>query len=228
MTPNWNTLDEQWRERHDAPQFAAYEAALDKALYEQKTPDFATLWRWARMAHFRAMQSLQNDDKAAARRHYAAGAQEAAAALRLQPNRVEGLFWHGVNTIEAARLSGKFNAMRVLSQATKEMEHAAQAQEEFHFAGPLRVLGRITHKKPLLLGGDINKAVAFFRRGLQIFPQNSTTQLYLAEALLDDQQLREARSVLTGIIEAAPDPDWRWEQARDKVLAQALLDKMNR
>jgi tetratricopeptide (TPR) repeat protein len=228
MTPNWNTLDEQWRDRHDATQFAAYEAALDKALYEQKMPDFATLWRWARMSHFRAMQSLQNGDKAAAQRHYAAGAQEAAAALRLQPNRVEGLFWHGVNTIEAARLSGKFNAMRVLSQATKEMEHAAQAQEEFYFAGPLRVLGRITHKKPLLLGGDINKAVAFFQRALQVVPLNSTTQLYLAEALLDDQQLREARSVLTGIIEAAPDPNWRWEQTRDKVLAQALLDKMNR
>jgi tetratricopeptide (TPR) repeat protein len=228
MIPNWNTLDEQWKQRHDAAQFADYEAALDKALYEQKQPDYATLWRWARMSHFRAMQSLQAGDNAAARRHYAAGAQEGEAALRLQPNRVEAMFWCGVNTIEVARLGNKLAAVRALSKASRLIERSAWADETFHLAGPLRVLGRITHKKPLLLGGDINKAVAFFRRALQIAPQNSTTQLYLAEALLDDQQLREARSVLNGIVEAAPDADWMWEQTRDKVLARALLDKLDR
>lgn len=228
MIPNWNQLDEQWKQRHDTAQFSAYETALDKMLYEQKQPEYSILWRWARLSHFRAMQSLQAGDNAAARRHYAAATQEAQAALRLQPNRVESLFWCGVNVIEEARLGSRIAAVRVLSQANRLIEHAAQNDEAFYFAGPLRVLGRITHKKPLLLGGDISKAIPFYRRALQIAPQNSTTQLYLVEALLDDQQLREARNVLEAIIEAAPDADWLWEQERDKAIAQKLLDKLNR
>ncbi len=112
MTLNWNTLDEQWRNRHDAAQFEALETALDKALYNQgDKPDYAILWRWARMSHFRAMQSLgdgneQASEKAskdAARRHFAAGAQEAQQAVRLQPNRVEGHFWFGASIISKRR-----------------------------------------------------------------------------------------------------------------------------
>lgn len=245
MSLNWNTLDEQWRNRHDAEHFAALEGALDKALYNQgDKPEYAVLWRWARLSHFRAMQAMNGEDdqaagkakskaksevadKAAARRHFAAGAQEALQAARLQPNRVEGHFWFGVNHIEAARAGGKVAAARALSLATRHIERAAQIDETYHFAGPLRVLGRLTHLRPLLLGGSLDHALDIYRRALQIAPDNSTTLLYYAEALVADRQPGEARRVLNRLIAAAPDPDWIWEQTRDKILARALLQKMN-
>lgn len=236
MTLNWNTLDAQWRNRHDAAQFEALETALDKALYNQgDQPDYAILWRWARMSHFRAMQALSDENeqasgkanKDAARRHFAAGAQEAQQATRLLPNRVEGHFWFGVNHIEAARAGGAVAAARALKTATQHIERATQIDEAFYFAGPLRVWARLTQMRPLLLGGSLDHALDIYRRALQLAPDNSTTLLYFAEALLSDRQPGEARRVLNRLIEAAPDPDWTWEQTRDKTLARALLQKMN-
>ncbi len=81
--------------------------------------------------------------------------------------------------------------------------------------------------RPLLLGGSLDHALDIYRRALQLAPHNSTTLLYFAEALLSDRQPGEARRVLNRLIEAAPDPDWTWEQTRDKTLARALLQKMN-
>lgn len=57
-----------------------------------------------------------------------------------------------------------------------------------HFAGPLRVWGKLMHQKPLLLGGSIDRALDIYRRALQIAPHNSTTLLYYAESLIADQR----------------------------------------
>ncbi len=286
MNLNWNLLDQQWRERHDATQLKALESALDKALYNQgQERDYALLWRWARLSHFRAMQALQESEggdsaktdaseanggatsdanggatsganggeekaaadsrsssakassakakarglksgaaaREAARLHFAAGASEAFEAARLQPNRVEGHFWAGVNSIEASRLAGTIAAARALPQASRHIERSARIDETYHFAAPLRVSGRITHLRPMILGGNLDAAVYLLRRALQIAPQNSTTLLYLAQALRADRQPAEARSVLRQLVEAPIDPDWRWEQERDKAIAHTLL-----
>lgn len=91
----------------------------------------------------------------------------------------------------------------------------------------MRVAARITHLKPLLLGGSLERSLDLYRRALQIAPQNSTTLLYYAEALLADQQKRLARRSLRAIIEAPEDEDWVWEQARDRRLAKAHLERMD-
>ena len=88
-------------------------------------------------------------------------------------------------------------------------------------------MARITHFKPLLLGGSLDRALDVYRRALQIFPENSTTLLYYAEALIADQRKKLARRTLETIISAPEDADWVWEQARDKCKAEKLLIKMN-
>jgi tetratricopeptide (TPR) repeat protein len=171
---------------------------------------------------------MQHNEPAQARQLFTLGTQAAQEALASgSAYSVEAHFWYGVNHIEAARLQGKIASARALGDATRHIERAAAIDETYHFAGPLRVLGRIMHMRPLLLGGDLNKAVDFLRRALQVSPDNSTTMLYLAEALFADRQLAETRSVVKRIIEGAPDPAWQWEQARDRKAAQAILDKMN-
>jgi len=222
---NWNLLDEQWRNRGDAAQFAELENALDRALYNQKEPEYALLWRWARLEHFRAMRDEAN--VAGAKRHFAAGAQEAKTAVALQPNRVEGHFWCGVCEIEAARLQNKLAAFRVLSGASKHIDRAAQIDESYHFAGPLRVQARMRHLRPILLGGSLDTALEMYRRALQIAPHNSTTLLYYADALLANQERPQARHVLQQILDAPPDPDWKWEQKRDQKIAARKLQEIS-
>jgi len=225
---NWNLLDEGWRARADETRFVELENALDRALYESKrTPEYALLWRWARLEHFRAMREIEAQNKGAAQRHFAAAAQESEAAVGSQPNRVEGHFWCGVCQIEAARLGGKLAAMRAFSQSAKHIDRAAQIDEAYHFAGPLRVQARMAHLRPMLLGGSLERALEIYRRALQIAPHNSTTLLFYADSLVANQERPQARIVLQQVLDAPHDAHWQWEQARDKKLAARKLQELS-
>jgi tetratricopeptide (TPR) repeat protein len=233
MEMDWNLLDEQWRLRHDARQLASLQNALHGAWRNRdKAAAYSALWRCSRLSHFRAMQAENGDSlnasaTAQARRHFAAGAAAALKAVRLQRSRVEGNFWYGVNLIEAARRRTMPAALLALPVAIRHIDRAASIEEEYHCAAPLRVRARLMHLRPLLLGSSLATALAIYRRALRIAPTNSTTLLYYAEALLAARQHHAARNVLKRIGEAESDPDWLWEQTRDRRLATALLQRMN-
>ena len=222
--PDWPALDAQWRLRYDAEALAAYERDLDGALHHQGDRlGFELWWRWARLSHFRAMQSASESDAAAATRHFEAGAIEAERASKVEPHRVEGHFWAGVCGVEAARGKGMLSAGRALKPATTHIERAANIDETYHFAAPLRVLARLTQLRPLILGGSVDRALDIYRRALQIAPHNSTTLIYYSQALLADQQKVLARTTLNRILNAPDDAEWRWEQARDRKIALELI-----
>lgn len=224
---NWNKLDEDWKLRHDSTRFAELEAELDKALYNSAPgAEYALLWRWARMSHFRAMLVIQESKTEEAARHYGEGAVEAAAAVELQPNRVEGHFWTGVCLIEAARMRGMPAAMRALSKTVNHIQRAIEIDENFHFAGPLRVMGRMTYMRPRLFGGSIERALGYYERALKSAPGNSTTRLYYADALIANRQGQAGRQAYQELIEAPVDEDWLWEQARDKKIAAERLARL--
>ena len=194
---------------------------LESALQTHYNPDrYGWTWRAARLYHFRAMQA--EDDPSQARALFARGAERARVGESLEGDRVEAAFWAATCGLEAARLSGKLAAAAALGRAQKQLNRAAQIDETYHFAGPLRVLGRVTHLKPLIMGGNLDYAVAFFERALQIAPTNSTTLLYYADALIADNQPAKARRTLKKIIEAPPLENWIWESERDRELARQM------
>lgn len=226
----WLPMDELWLQRHDETALQTYGETL--TAWENAAgahDDYELLWRIAQWEHFRALQVLAGENNApSAKTHLEGGAKRAARAMELERHRVEGWFWSGVCVLEAARLGGTFASARALSPSTRQIERAMAIDEGYNWAGPLRVLGRITHFKPLILGGSVDRALDVYRRALQIVPDNSTTLLYYSEALLADQQNALARQTLQNIINAPDDAEWKWEQARDRNLAQTLIENMNR
>ncbi|HEX8550289.1 MAG TPA: TRAP transporter TatT component family protein [Abditibacteriaceae bacterium] len=220
MKINLSEWDELWATRHEATTTLGNEIGRAVAQGEES---YDVLWRHARLEHFLALQAEVNKDKAAHAQHLFAAELQANKALKLEPQRVEGLFWAGVARIEAARVRGSLAAMSALRPARTNLEAAAKLDETFHFAGPYRVLGRIAHKAPKLAGGDIKHAIELYRKSLQIAPDNSTTLLYLAEALHESGDKSGAEDALKQIIMAPPLDGWRWEQERDKPRARLLL-----
>ena len=226
----WTPTNELWRQRYDAAALKTYGDTLTQWENEMGADsDYELLWRLAQWEHFRALQVLAGEasDTATAKTHLESGAKRAVRAMGLEHHRVEGWFWNGVCALEASRLGGAFATARALPSATRHIERAMAIDESYQWAGPLRVLARITHYKPLILGGSVDRALDIYRRALQIAPDNSTTLLYYCEALLADQQNALARQTLQGIINAPDDEAWRWEQARDRKLAQQMIEKMN-
>ena len=197
---------------------------LERALTAQLSDDdYGWLWRAARLDHFRAMRAAASNENGEARALFAQGAERARRAQTLESDRVEAAFWAPTCALEAARLSGTMAAGLALGKAQKQLNRAAQIDERYHFAGPLRVLGRVTHLKPLIMGGNLDYAISFFERALQLSPDNSTTLLYYADALIADNQPAKARRVLKQIIAAPAQDDWKWESDRDRKLAGEMM-----
>ena len=214
-------FDALYAQRHQPETLREAERALAANLRDDS---YGWQWRAARLDHFRAMQALETSTEEA-RALFEQAARRGYCAQSLQIDGVEGAFWSASCALEAARLSGKLAAGLALGRAQKQLNRAAQIDERYHFAGPLRVLGRVTHLKPLVLGGNLDYALAFFERALQISPDNSTTLLYYADALIADNQPGKARRALQQIIAAPALENWVWESERDRDLARQMIDE---
>ena len=214
-------FDALYANRHATENLNTLQNVLLEEIKPGKPDNYGWLWRAARLAHFNAMIAGDNADLA--RALFAGGAEQARAAAKIEGDRVEAAFWEATCALEAARLSGKLVAGMALGKAQKQLNRAAQIDEKYHFAGPLRVLGRVTHLKPLVLGGNLDYAIAFFERALQISPDNSTTLLYYADALIADNQPGPARRTLKQIIAAPALENWVWESERDRELARVMM-----
>lgn len=222
---HWDNFDVSWRERGHADALDDLEAQLTSKP-DTAENEYAWAWRRARLEHFRAMQHLDANRQDEARLAFERAGQHGQSAAKLFPTRVEGRFWAGACLLEAARAKGSLAVMRALTPSQAHLNAAVKLEEGFHFGGPLRVLGRVTHLKPLIAGGSLDNAIAFYIRARQLWPHNSTTLLYLAEALNADRQPGEAKRVLRELLNAPDDLDWTWEQARDRKLAAKLLEEI--
>ncbi len=225
---DWQLFDEQWRNRHEMDTLQKLVGFFGQAAPDTADDEFAWRWRQARLLHFQAMRADENGKVPEATRYFSDGAAQAKRAVEIIKFGVEGHFWHGVNALEAARRKGAISLGASYGAASKAIEQSMKIDEAYHFAGPVRVWGRIQHMKPLLLGGNLDKALESFIRARQIAPHNSTTNLYYAEALWADRQPKAARAVCEQIIAAPDDADWRWEQQRDRQKAVKLLEEINK
>lgn len=225
---DWQIFDDQWRGRGEADVLRGLAEVFSEAAPDAGEDEFHWRWRYARLLHFQAMQADEANNQNEATQFYSQGAGQAKRAIEINKFCVEGHFWHGVNALEAARRKGALALGAAYGAASKAVEQAMKIDEAYHFAGPVRVWARIQHFKPLLLGGHLDRAIESYRRALQIAPHNSTTNLYYAEALWADRQPKVARQVCEKLIAAPDDPEWLWEQARDRKLAAKLLEEINK
>jgi tetratricopeptide (TPR) repeat protein len=185
--------------------------------------DYEVAWRRARALFFLGQEAQRKRD---ARRYHAQGAQASEHAVSLEPERVEGHFWLGVNLALQARLENPLSALRRALSARRELERAARIDPTHHAAGPLRVLGRLQHKLPRLMGGGMKRARANFERAIEIAPANTVTRLYFAEMLLEIEAETEARTQLEATLQAPHDPAWAFEIKRDQRLAREMLKEI--
>ena len=198
--------------------------ALGQCLGATRDPiGYDWLWRAARLQHFRAMQLLEAGDRHGALTAYMAGAKWAKLAELERHDEVEGVFWRAVCDLEVAQMQGKLAVGLALPAAEKRLDRACGLDEGYHYAGPVRILGRIYHLRPLVLGGNLDRALSFHHRSLQLYPDNSTNLIYMSDALLSDRQPNEARVHLRHLLGLPLLAGWVWETERDQKLAREWL-----
>lgn len=184
--------------------------------------DYEATWRMGRALFFLGQEAESLEE---ARTYHARGASACKRAIELMPSRVEGHFWLGVNLALSARLENSFRALGYALRARRFLRRAVQLDPGYHAAGPLRVLARLQHKLPLLLGGGQKRARANFERAISLAPANTVTRLYLAELLTEVGDIKRARNQLESILNAPLDQAWAFESARDRRIAQEMLSR---
>jgi hypothetical protein len=159
---------------------------------------------------------------------YALGAMHGRRAADLDRKRVEGHFWMGVNlALHAEARKGLRGALDLL-KARWALGRACEISEDYHGAGPLRVLGRLDHKSPRILGGNLERSLIHYERALAIAPTNTVTLVYAAQLQIDRRDLKRAAFLLETVMGLPIDPDWEFENIRDKNLAKSMLERLQR
>jgi hypothetical protein len=185
--------------------------------------DYETCWRLGRALFFLGQEEQAQTE---ARAFHEQAAVVCRRAARLEPRRVEGHFWLGVNLALLAQLEKRFAALCHALLARRALKRAVRLDPAYHAAGPLRVLARLEHKLPGLLGGSLERSRQHFEKAIGLAPENTVTRIYFAELLLDMTETARARQELEAILQTAADPAWAFETARDKRLADELLKRI--
>ena len=180
-------------------------------------------WRLARALFFLGQTGGSRDSS---RQLFAAGIGAGERAVALNSERVEGHFWVGVNLALFAEINSGLRAARALRWARLELKRAVAISEHYHDAGPLRVLARLYHKAPRLLGGNLRRSREMFDRALGIAPTNSVTLIYAAELALHTGERDRAMILLRKVLESSIDADWEFENTRDREIARSMLDRL--
>ena len=187
-------------------------------------PDrFEIAWRLSRALFFFG-QEMQAPNEA--RKLHVEGVKAGRRAAQAQSDRVEGHFWLGVNLALLAQLESAPKALVPALQASSSLQRAIDINSSYHAAGPLRVLARLQHKLPRLLGGGAARATENFERAVAIAPANTVTRIFFAQLLWEIGAVDRARSELKVVLSAPPDPDWAFEIKRDQRLAEQLMKKL--
>lgn len=195
-------------------------ASVELLERDESANDYETAWRLGRALFFLGQET---QGKKESRAYHTRGTLASERATVLQPSRVEGHFWLGVNLALLARLENPFKALRHALRARRFLLRAVRLDSSYHAAGPLRVLARLQHKLPGVLGGGKTRARANFERAISLAPANTVTRLYFAEMLLEMGDTTRARSELESILKMPIDPAWAFESARDRERAREML-----
>ena len=103
------------------------------------------------------------------------------------------------------------------------LERVLQIDPSFMEGSADRALGRYYFKVPALLGGSKTRAEQHLRASLRYNPESTISRYFLAELLIDQKRLVEARAELQHVIDAALSAEWAPEDREYKRKASALL-----
>jgi hypothetical protein len=184
---------------------------------------FEIQWRLSRALFFLGQEA---GSKEARLQLHASGIASGGRAAGLLPGRVEGHFWLGVNLALFAESKGGIKGAMSLIRARRELTRSAKISAPYHDAGALRVLGRIYHKSPRIVGGNKRRSRSCYDEAIALSPSNSVTLVYAAELAIESNDYGLAASLLEKIADLPVDPEWEFENLRDKAKARSLLEEI--
>jgi hypothetical protein len=207
--------------------------ALEKAIGEHAVTvigrDYDALWRAARACAWLAEEFTEKRTRDQFAYH---GVQYAKAAAALEPRRVEGHYYLGINTGLSATTKS-FTAYNMVPVVRDEAKAAQRVDENFDHAGPLRLLGGVYSKAPGWPAsiGDNDEGMKYLSRAVKVAPDFPENHLLYGDSLAredDSGKLQQAAHEYKQVLDAPEVPEYKHRLERWKREAQNALQKLGR
>ncbi|MGQ0763984.1 MAG: TRAP transporter TatT component family protein [Acidobacteriota bacterium] len=125
-------------------------------------------------------------------------------------------------SLEAETITG----LASIDDVRNEMNTVLKLDEGYQDGSAHMVLGVLDLKAPKIVGGDPQKAVSEFGKGLQFGKGNAFLHLHLAEAYQAVGRNSDAQQQLNAILSMTPDPNYLPELKEAQAQARTMLDKL--
>lgn len=148
-------------------------------------------------------------------------------AITLNPKAVYGNYWYAANLGSWGLCRGIMSSLKSITPMRKSMEIVLKGNENFYFAGPHRVLGRLYHQAPgwPISIGNKSKAADHLERAVKLAPTFFHNRLYLAEFYLDVGKKAKAKEHLEWMLDTPINPDHIKEDGEYREQAEQLKEK---
>lgn len=179
LEPTVKSLDLAWTIRHEL-----HDKILEFMRKKATLPEnFEVLWRMARLSYYSGFFGMpkdsSNEDKMLV---FQVGTEAGDRARRLEAKRVEGHYWYAVTLGGWGIAKGVLNALSSAGPMRDALSEAIKIDAKYHFAGPLRVRGRLYYKLPGIISfGDNQKAAEDLKRAISLAPDIKLNHIYMAE-----------------------------------------------
>jgi len=194
----------------------------------ERRPESAELHQLLAEAHSRCCEALdleKQEDQSQHLYHRTEGMKHAQEALKLAPDSGPAHYWYATNLLHAADAERSLGRAKT---ALAELDRADKLSSDVDRGGPSRMRGKVLADMPGLFGGSTSKAIANFKRSIEISPDVPTTHLWLGQAYMDAKEPELARKELEWVVNAKPRPHREKDDAADKKKAQELLKKLEK
>jgi predicted Zn-dependent protease len=155
---------------------------------------------------------------------YDRGRQAAQRAMELEPKNATARFWFATNTARWGQTKGIVRSLFLLPTVQREIETILELDPGL--TGVYSLAGNVYYEVPALLGGDLEKAEAMFRKGLGQDPKFTGLRVGLAKVLIKKRRHGEARRELQAVLDEKEPrnlADWTLKDSKE---ARTLLESV--
>ena len=167
---------------------------FEKIVTEEPTCQEA-LWQLSRVYYTLGDNARDKKTKLAC---YEYGKSLADRLVKINEAHAEGHFWLMVNQGRIGQTRGVLNSLFMVPTIKRELKRTLELNPRH--AGACDGWGALYYELPGFAGGSLDKAIAWFNKGLAIDPNYSLLYVDLAKAYIKKRMYREARSALTSVL----------------------------
>lgn len=191
---NVKSLDAAWNVRHEMHSKIVEFLKKNPALPD----DYEVLWRISRLSYYGGFFALPKGSTSAEKMEvFQVGSEAGDKARKLAAARVEGHYWYAVTLGGWGIAKGILNALSSAKPMRDALTEAIKIDPKYHFAGPLRVRGRLYNKLPGVVSiGDNKLAMEDLKKAVSLAPESKLNHIYLSEVQSKLQSKADALKTL--------------------------------